>query len=290
MEFRGRGLAERWDGRPTFVLVHGAHANSSAWAGVVRELALLGHRAVAVDLPGHGIDACFPVSYQSPQDLVALAGQVSPLAHVTLDDNVDHVEAAVRRVAQYGPVVLAGTSGGGATISGVGNAVPELLARIVYISAWCCVSLPSVAAYLATLGHYDVAATMVNWRTADASTLAALKEGLMADASDDQFRACLNTLEPADSVQVLTADSRVRAQTWGRIPRTYIRFARDRAIPIDVQDKMIAEADALTPDNVFDVHTIDTSHMGTYLRPREIAAILDGLAVIEGSPRGTVVR
>ncbi|MEV0062795.1 hypothetical protein [Nocardia sp. NPDC050718] len=97
----------------------------------------------------------------------------------------------------------------------------------------------------------------------------------MADATDDQFRACLNLLEPADSARVLTADSRVRAATWGRIPRTYIRLSQDRAIPPHMQDRMIAEADALTPDNPFTVHTVAASHLGACLHAARIAAILD---------------
>ncbi|MGW6696386.1 alpha/beta fold hydrolase [Nocardia sp. NPDC055049] len=266
-----------WDGRPTFVFVHGAHGNAGYWTPLLRELGLCGHRAIAVDLPGHGADAYFPMSYQAPQDLAAFTELPAPTAAVTLQDNVSHVETIVRRAGVFGPVVLVGTSGGGATISAVGNAIPEALARVVYISAWCCVELPSVAAYLATLGHHDVATVPVNWRTADPDTLTALKDGLMADATDEQFRACLNLLEPADSPSVLTADSRVHATTWGKIPRTYIRLSRDRAIPPEMQDKMIAEADALTPANPFDVHTVDTSHMGIRLHPTEIADILDRL-------------
>ncbi|MFD6454281.1 alpha/beta fold hydrolase [Nocardia sp. NPDC060220] len=266
-----------WDGRPTFVFVHGAHGNAGYWTPLLRELGLCGHRAIAVDLPGHGADAYFPMSYQAPQDLAAFTELPAPTAAVTLQDNVSHVETIVRRAGVFGPVVLVGTSGGGATISAVGNAIPEALARVVYISAWCCVELPSVAAYLATLGHHDVATVPVNWRTADPDTLMALKDGLMADATDEQFRACLNLLEPADSPSVLTADSRVHATTWGTIPRTYIRLSRDRAIPPEMQDKMIAEADALTPANPFDVHTVDTSHMGIRLHPTEIADILDRL-------------
>lgn len=249
----------------------------------MRELALLGHRGLAVDLPGHGLDAHFPLAYQSPQDLDTLAAQPSPLASITLDDNITHVLDTVRRVHEYGPVVLVGTSGGGATISGVGNRAPELLAGIVYVSAWCCVELPSVAAYLAALGHHGVAETMVNWRSADPGLLAALKQGLMADATDDQFRACLNMLEPADSAQVLAADSRVRVATWGRIPRTYIRLSLDRAIPLDMQDRMIAEADALAPHNPFTVHTVEASHLGVCLRAAEIAAILADLSPASGT-------
>ncbi|MEW2578427.1 alpha/beta fold hydrolase [Streptomyces syringium] len=273
---RQQGAARR-DGRPTFVLVHGAHSSSYAWSPVLQRLALLGHRALAVDLPGHGMGACFPLSYQAPQDPQAFSAQPSPLAGVTLEDNVSHVVEAVRRVAEYGPVILVGTSGGGATVSGVGNTVPDLIGRIVYVSAWCCVQLPSVADYLAVLGIRDVASSLVNWRSADPRFLLMTKEALAADATDEQFRACLNILEPADSAGVLTADARVRADTWGRIPRAYVRFSLDRAIPLAMQDRMIAEADALTPGNPFRVHTVDTSHLGVQLRPGEIAEILDTL-------------
>ncbi len=40
-----------------FVLVHGAFANSFCFAPLQAELGLLGHRSVAVDLPGHGFAA-----------------------------------------------------------------------------------------------------------------------------------------------------------------------------------------------------------------------------------------
>jgi pimeloyl-ACP methyl ester carboxylesterase len=124
------------DGGPTFVLVHGSGSSSFMWAPVQRELALLGHRSFPVDLPGHGFDAQYPVAYQAPQDLDALAAEPSTLAGVTLQDNVDMVVDVARRVAEHGPVVLVGASLGGATITGVGNTVPDLVDRLVYISAW----------------------------------------------------------------------------------------------------------------------------------------------------------
>ncbi|WP_414496293.1 hypothetical protein [Streptomyces sp. CRN 30] len=95
------------------------------WAPVQRELALLGHRSYAVDLPGHGFDAQYQVAYQAPQDLDAWAAEPSTLAGVTLRDNVDMVTGVVRRVAGHGPVVLVGSSLGGTTITGVGNAAPR---------------------------------------------------------------------------------------------------------------------------------------------------------------------
>ncbi|MGW0809807.1 alpha/beta fold hydrolase [Nonomuraea sp. NPDC002799] len=268
------------------------------WAPIQRELALLGHRSFAVDLPGHGLDAQYPVAYQAPQDLAAWADEPSTLAGVTLRDNVDMVVDVVRRVAGHGPVVLVGASLGGTTISGVGNTVPELVDRLVYVSAWSCVELASPIEYmqspefgdsllapLAALNVGDPArlgAGRANYRTADPALLAALQAAVMADVTDQQFRAYLNILQPDESIAVMTSDARVHAGTWGTIARTYIRLTGDRSLPIAMQDRLIAEADALTPGNPYDVHTLDTTHAGFLFRAAEVAAILDRLSVRPG--------
>ncbi|QRK04216.1 alpha/beta hydrolase [Archangium violaceum] len=286
--------ASRKNGQPTYVFVHGAGSNSFSWAPLLRELALLGHRTLAVDLPGHGFDAQFPISYQAPQDLEAFATEPSAMARITLQDNVNHVVDIVRRVAVHGPVILVGASMGGVIISGVGNAIPELLHRIVYISAWCCVDLPSIAEYSQTRENNEsllpslagvavgnptqIGVGRTNYRSADPAFLSNAKAALMADATDDQFRAFLNTLQPDESLAVMVADARVDAKTWGRIPHTYIRLTRDRSIPPSMQDRMIAEADALTPHNKFDVRTVEASHVGFVLKAREVAGILASLA------------
>ncbi|MDX3104270.1 alpha/beta hydrolase [Nonomuraea angiospora] len=277
------------------MLVHGSGSSSFMWAPVQRELALLGHRSYAVDLPGHGLDAQYPVAYQAPQDLDAWAVEPSTLGGVTLQDNVDLVVDVVRRLAEHGPVVLVGASLGGTTITGVGNTIPELVSRLVYISAWSCVQRsnpieymqePEFAAnlmaplYALNVGDpSQLGAGRANYRTADPALLAALKAATMADVSDEQFRAFLNILQPDESIAVMMADARVHADTWGTIARTYIRLTEDRSLPVAMQDRLIAEANALTPDNPYDVHTLDTSHVGFVFRAGEVAAILDKLTI-----------
>ncbi|WP_181770331.1 alpha/beta fold hydrolase [Amycolatopsis pittospori] len=276
---------------PTYVFVHGSNGNSFTWAPMQRELALLGHRTLAVDLPGHGFGAGFPAAYQAPQDLGALATAPSNMAGVTLADAVEHVAGVVRRAAEHGPVVLIGHSRGGITLTGVGNAVPDLIDRIVYISAWCCVDA-SVGEYMqgpenASSALNDVGGILVadpgaigalrmNWRTADPTMLAALKTAMLEDGTDQEFLAYLNTIEPDESLDA--GDERADAATWGRIQRTYIRLTRDRSMPIALQDRFIKEADALTPDNPTDVRSVEGSHVGFLMRPQEIAGILAGLA------------
>jgi pimeloyl-ACP methyl ester carboxylesterase len=286
---------QRRRGTTTFVIVTGA----SGTPGGINDLSLRGHRTVGVDLPGHGVtDAQFAIDYQCPQDPASLATRPSPMAGIGLDHYAAAAIEVVRTVAEFGPVILYGGSMGGATLNRVGNAVPHLIDRIVYDTAFCCVDLPSPEAYLGTpegstslagnLAEVIVAdpsvigAVRANYRTADPAALAKLKETFMAGASDAEFHGMLAYLQPDESLTVGGENSQVRADTWGRVPRTYIRHTADRMIPLALQDRMIAEADRLTPDNPFDVHTVDAGHAATAAEFAEIVAILDTLPECQG--------
>ncbi|MCY1139420.1 alpha/beta fold hydrolase [Actinoplanes sp. Pm04-4] len=275
----------------TIVLVTGANGSPSGDA----ELTLRGHRTVGIELPGHGpASGQFRRAYQSPQNLAALATERSPMAGITLDDYVEATVAVVRRAARLGPVILWGGSMGGATVSRVANAVPRLIDRLVYSSAFCCVDLPTMGHYLQTpeaagtlileLGGASLAdaavigATRTNFRTNDAAVLAKMKEALCADATEAEFMTMLNASHPDESTQVPLADARGHKDTWGTIPRTFIRHTRDRMIPLPLQNRMIAEADRLTPRNKFDVRSIATSHAANQAGWAATVDILDELA------------
>jgi pimeloyl-ACP methyl ester carboxylesterase len=254
----------------TYVIVAGANGGPGGDA----ELTLRGHRTVGVSLPGRG--GQFRRSYQAPQDLRALATEPSPMAGITLDDYVEQTIAVVRRAARHGPVVLWGGSMGGATLNRVGNEIPHLIDRLVYSSAFCCTALPTCADYLTTpeaagsmlmelapaalADPAVIGGTRTNWRTADPKVLDLLHRALQEGSPETEFLAMLNTMDPDESAQVPLDDARGHRGTWGRIPRTYIRHTRDRCLPLALQDLMIAEADALTPDNRFDVRSVPTTH------------------------------
>ncbi|WP_163508726.1 alpha/beta hydrolase [Fodinicola acaciae] len=288
---------------PIFVLVHGAFCNSASWLPLQRELALLGHRSLAVDLPGHGFPPAIPAAYQVPQDPAVLATVASPLADVRLADNVGHVVETVRQVAAHGPVVLVGHSRGGLTITGVGNAVPELVSRIVYVSAWCCVDLtpreyeqepehgpnPLVGVMsLAAADPAEIGAIRINWRAAGPDEISALRAALFADGTDDEVRAFINVMDTDENLDVGGADDRAQAGTWGRIPRTYVRLTEDKDVPIALQDRFIAEADRLTPDNPFDVRAIRSSHLKALVHPAELArTLVDAAAQAQETAAGS---
>ncbi|GHG12601.1 alpha/beta hydrolase [Streptomyces zaomyceticus] len=285
----------RADSRPVFVCVHGGSSNARAWGPLQNELALLGHRSHAVDLPGHGDLADIPAAYyRQPQDIAALAAAPSPVRGVTLRDNVLHVVDTLRRLAASGPIVLVGNSLGGLTITAVANAVPELLDRVVYLSALCLGDpamlteawnvvddnlLDAAVARIAVPDVRDPGVVRLNWRAAhaDPEVFAALKAAVMADSTDHQFRLLLDSLDPDETYAAMEPGALIRADAWGRVPHTYVRLSDDRSLTPAVQDHMIRTADALTPHHPFDVHTLAASHVGYFSRPRLFAELLTSL-------------
>jgi pimeloyl-ACP methyl ester carboxylesterase len=99
----------------TLVLVHGAWHGAWCWAAVINQLELLGDRAFAVDLPGHGMNR-------------------TNRAEVTLDTYVDSVVKFIEERDLH-DVVLAGHSLGGVTIPGVAVKIPKHIKRVVWVTA-----------------------------------------------------------------------------------------------------------------------------------------------------------
>ncbi|WP_037685711.1 alpha/beta fold hydrolase [Streptomyces aureocirculatus] len=281
-------------GARTYVLVHGSHGAGAFWAPIAGELALRGHRAIAVDQPWHGTEAHLPAAYQT-QDLDALATEPSPLAGIGLDDFERRVTRAVRRAARAAPggrVVLVGHSMGGCSVSRVANAVPELLEHLVYMTA-CCFSpgVPSIDAVMATPEAADavvpagqvvgdpakLGVLRLNFRSGAAEDLAVFREMFCADHPDADFLRVLAGLQPDESSDVNHDPAVGEAATWGRIPRTYLRFGKDRLLPPALQDLMIRLADERTPDNPFRVRDFpEAPHMGP-LDPGPVVDALTGL-------------
>ncbi|MEU9035343.1 alpha/beta fold hydrolase [Streptomyces sp. NPDC048352] len=283
--------------QPTFVLVHGAFANSFSFAPLQAELGLLGHRSVAVDLPGHGFQATFTRAYQAPQDPGGLATAPGSIKGVTLADNAAHLIGILERAKRNGPVILLAHSRGGVTATAAANARPDLIDRIVYVSAWCPVDLDVNDYYaqpeMATVDLTALASVLagnpaelgllrVNFRTANPEVLAALKAAFFADGTDEQFLTFLNTFQPDENLDVGSSADRAEAATWGRIPKTYIRLADDTSLPLALQDRLIREGDALTPDNPYDVRTLASSHLKWLADPAPAARVLADLATLPG--------
>lgn len=279
---------------PTFVLIHGAFANSFSFAPLQAELALRGHRSLALDLPGHGFEATFTEAYQAPQDTGALASTPGgKLQGITLADNVARLVDVLERAKQKGPVIAVAHSRGGITLTAAANARPDLIDRMVYVSAWAPVELDA-AAYnaepeMASFDASSLVATAVadpaavgvlrcNFRTADPAALAGLKNAFLADGTDEEFLTFLNTFQPEENLDAGSSQDCAQADTWGTVPRAYVRLGNDVSMPPAMQDRLIREGDALTPDNPYDVRTLASSHLGWLVHPAEAADLLSEFA------------
>lgn len=287
----GGGHADTGDTRkPTFVFVHGAWHGGWCWSETVRLLALQGYPSVALDLPGHAAQAKFPAAYLAqPQDAAALATEVSPLAALTLNDYRDHALAVIRGLmaSGSGPVILVGHSLGGATLSAVAEADPSVVRRLVYLTAFVPVVLPTVLGYLQrsdfvtsevpplfAANPETALAARLNCNSTDATYRAGLRSAFYHDVTDDQFSAAANLLTPDEPIQAFTTAVNATTARWGKVPRTFIRCTADRAIPVAVQDRMISEADAFTPGNPFVQKTLATSHSSFLSSPADLVTQL----------------
>ncbi|ANS67633.1 esterase [Streptomyces lincolnensis] len=295
----GAGVAGATGGRPakgqrTYVLVHGTHSAGMFWTAIGRELALRGHRVVAVDQPLHGTEKFIPEAYQA-QDLRALAVEASPVAALTVEDFERRVLGVVRRAARLGgPVILVGHSMGGLSLSRVGDAVPGLLSHLCYMAAMCpsrsmpslndCAGSPegqrSVTPWDQMIGDPEKLGVLrLNWRSGDRRDLAVFKEMICAEYTDAAFLRVIEGMQTDESMAAYGGRAVGSAGRWGRIPRTYLRFGKDRTVSPELQDRMIAEADDLTPDNRFTVHDFPGSgHCGP-ADPTRVTDLLHNLPV-----------
>ncbi|MBR3231174.1 MAG: alpha/beta fold hydrolase, partial [Lachnospiraceae bacterium] len=100
----------------TYVFVHGAWLSAKCWEKVLPLIEAAGHKAIAVDYPGHGKNKDIPIIEQSmetyTQYLVDLLSK------------------------QEEPVILVGHSMGGMSISQASSRIPEKVKKLVYVTAF----------------------------------------------------------------------------------------------------------------------------------------------------------
>lgn len=274
-----------------FVLVHGAGQGAWAFGKVAWPLTRDGHQVIARDLPGHGLRARFPRSYlEQPADPERLATEPSPLAQLTAQDYTDEVTATISQLAEQMPrrqIILAGHSFAGLTLSRVGEAVPQLVSRIVYLSAVLPAPGKSLFDYLANpefaasriapllIGDPQLTGALrLNFRSPDPGYRAELKAAIAADVDDQDWEAVTNLCAPDVPAGPVAEPVAITAGRWGAIPRTYISCTADFTIPAAAHRLFIDEADKLTPGNPTDVLEMPTSHCPFLSQPGQLARTL----------------
>jgi pimeloyl-ACP methyl ester carboxylesterase len=236
----------------TFVLVHGAWHGGWCWRHIVPLLRAHGHTVHAPDLPGHGDDP-------------------APARAQSLDTYARWISATVS--ACNDEVILVGHSIGGLVISAVAEAGPERVKRLVYVTGF----LPRDGDSLVRICSVDPGNPMntAALRTPDGKCLTVdperLQEIFYADCPEEDLAYARSRLGP-EPIGVMFQTVHVTAERFGRMPRAYIHCSRDVALPLFVQEEMVAASPCAT------VLTLPTGHSPFFAAPDRLAALLDELA------------
>jgi pimeloyl-ACP methyl ester carboxylesterase len=235
-----------------FLLVHGAMGGAWVWQRVIPGLQDAGHAAEAIDLPGQGADE-------------------TPLVDITL---YRYAEAVCDALATGPPAVLTGHSMGGMVVTQAAAQRPELVERLVYVSAFCPQpgqSLIEITRLPEAAGD-SVQANITVEGDPPVATMApeAAPEALYHCCTPEQVAWAMpqragQPVIPFTQPFQLPGES---AEAFQELPRAYISCLQDRAIRPPIQRRMYAAAGC---DPVIE---IDTDHSPWLSRTDELVAAL----------------
>ena len=280
--------------KPAFVLVHGAWHGAWTWQKVVPELAQQGYCSLAIDLPGHGLNAKFPSSYlERPLNAANFATEVSSVASVTVDQCADAVIAAVEQLRSGGfeKVIVVAHSAGGIAVTQAVERIPSKVAAVVYLSAFmldngqsalAATALPEGATgqvpLLLKADPAVVAALRIDSASNESAYLSQIKSTFYGDVADSELPAIRNLLTPDSPIALGVTPTSKTAAGWGSVRRHYNKCTQDSAIPPALQQKFIDTADASSPMNKTVVQSLNASHSPFFSVPKNLADTLSSIA------------
>ncbi|MGR6317424.1 alpha/beta hydrolase [Micromonospora soli] len=213
------------NGRPNIVLVHGAWADGSCWAGVVERLQTDGYHVTAPQFP-----------------LTSMADDVARLRQVlTLQD---------------GPTIVAGHSYGGHIMTALGTDAPNV-SGLAYIAAFGLDQGESLAALLSqgptppALAHVFTDQQGFMWQPQD--------DFIQHFAADvDPVRAKVMHAAQQPIAGAIFSEA-MGVPAWKALPSWYLVATQDQAIPPEAQ-RMFASRMSATTSEVPASHVAMVSH------------------------------
>jgi pimeloyl-ACP methyl ester carboxylesterase len=242
-----------------FVLIHGGWHGAWCWSRTIPELERLGHRAIAIDMPGNG-------DRQAERPTIA------------------HRREALLSVMQPGDV-LVGHSGGGNDITIAADARPDLIGHLIYLAA----SLPLEGRSIlesaggqaaeehgrpkvARLMDGDPGEGRLDFIRFDeqgrmvCEGFESVRRFFYHDCDEETARWAYSKLTPESPESAVERLS--FPNFWSaNLSRSFIRCLQERAAPAHLMDRMV-ERLGVEP------LTIDTSHSPFLSRPKELAELM----------------
>ena len=233
--------------KKTFMLIHGSWHSAWNWHRVIPILESMGHRAIAIDLPGMGRDK-------------------TPITEVKLLTTVEKICRVVNDIE--GKIILVGHSKNGIIISQVAESIPGKIEKLVYLAAYLIPDGRTQREYSLqdTGGILKPYVTMHPELNAHTLDPVIYKEGLYHDCDDSitELAKLILSHEPMESA---TAPLKLTDANFGSVPRYYIECTDDRAVTPFIQRKMYTE---LPCNKVF---TLNTSHSPFFSQPQQLSEL-----------------
>jgi pimeloyl-ACP methyl ester carboxylesterase len=207
------------------VLVHGAWADGSSWAAVIRRLQAAGHEVVAPQLP-----------------------------HTSLADDV----AKVRRTLSLGqePTVVAAHSYGGQVVTALGSDAPNVVG-LVYVAAFGLDEGESIGALLGQ-GAPTPALTKLQIDDQGFAWLPeqAVLDHFAPDVDPVEARVMYAVQQP---LAASTLDDVMGAPAWRSLPTWFVVAEHDQVIPPDAERQFAKRMGATTVE-LDSSHVVMISH------------------------------
>jgi pimeloyl-ACP methyl ester carboxylesterase len=238
----------------TFLLIHGSWHSSWNWHKVIPILEKLGHKAIAMDLPGMGRDKT-PIQKVNTQMAMEKIGN--------LIDSID------------GKVILVGHSKNGIMISQAAEYYPEKIEKLIYLAAYLVPNGKTQAEYSALDVNGVLKPYVTKYHDLNAHTLQSeiYREGLYHDC-DDNIIELAKLLLSHEAMETSITPLQLTERNYGRVPRFYIECTEDRAVTPFIQQKMYNETKC---EKVFQM---STSHSPFFSKPKELCDIFLEIAMV----------
>jgi pimeloyl-ACP methyl ester carboxylesterase len=232
---------------PTYVLVHGAWADESAWGFVRNELAKNAN-VIVVNLPAHGADNTYGVG-------------------IGLNDYVKTVTEAINK--QSGKVILVGHSMAGQVISQVAENMPNKIDKLIYVAAYLPKNGENVSGITNKfLNNKPIEVFEFN----KDYSLVSIKKDAIANVvcadCPDYMKDVLVKYHRAEPTKGLNDNVKLSAK-FATVPKYYISTKNDYAVPYALQQQMIK--DNGTIKKVFEM---TTSHLPFVVNPAGFIEII----------------
>ena len=236
----------------TFLLIHGALYGAWSWYKMIPRLKAAGHGAIAIDLPGSGIDH-------------------TPVAAISLGLYVDCVCSAIDEID--GPIVLVGHSMGGLIISQVAEQRSERLDSLVYVAAHLLKSGQSSREIMTRDAHTASKSNAVPSEDGLSARLPfeAAREAFYQDCSEEDI-ALASMLLREQALRPVSEPLSLSEERYGSVPRFYIECLEDQSLSPELQKHCYTEAPCEQ------VLSLACGHSPFLSMPDELADYLVGIA------------